>query len=144
MNIDGKVRNLLAIFEEHERRLFQHTRETSDITWDPFNGIIIGLLPTGLFVLSDFTGRDPKNGRWRAGCTTAFSLDGSIAVDIRTSGYIQVVYREKNENYDFAIHDHLSGGMHDHVLYFKLDFNVLGTANTVALVRTASVTTSYP
>ncbi|TLD13844.1 uncharacterized protein PgNI_03443 [Pyricularia grisea] len=104
-----------------------------------FFGGNFGLLPTGLFVLSDFTGRDQKNGRWRAGCTTAFSLDGSIAVDIRTSGYIQVVHREKNENYDFAIHDHLSGGMHDHVLYFKLDFNVLGTANTVALVRTAAI-----
>ncbi|TLD26778.1 hypothetical protein PspLS_05308 [Pyricularia sp. CBS 133598] len=327
-----KVRNLLADFEAQERWLFRHTREINDITWDLFNGTILGLnndamdawgidpilLPTGLFALSDFTGRDHKKwqlegwlyngvfynsteefhaahrrpgfekigvnveGGWTSGdhqgpmmplddraaprlvaptgCRFSlekeqryvewmgfsfflgftrdagtslhdirfegerilyeiqlqealshyagndpvhsmssfldtfygfgqyavplvpgfdyyplqrhsteeytsvtrnvqfvvrqvatifnydytFSLDGSSAVDTRASGYIQVGHRGKNQDYGFAIQDHLSGSMHDHVLKFKLDLDVLGTANTVELVRTVPVTTSYP
>lgn len=34
--------------------------------------------------------------------------------------------------------------MHDHVLNFKADFDILGTANTVQLMRNTPVTTTYP
>lgn len=34
--------------------------------------------------------------------------------------------------------------MHDHVLNFKADFDILGTANTIQLMRNTPVTTTYP
>jgi primary-amine oxidase len=54
-----------------------------------------------------------------------FSLDGTIEVSVRASGYILGV-AFGNEEYGFKIHDDLSGLIHDHVLTYKVDFDILG------------------
>ncbi|KAK3361962.1 amine oxidase catalytic domain-containing protein [Lasiosphaeria ovina] len=74
----------------------------------------------------------------------SFFLDGSIAVEVRASGYIQSAYYAGNEDYGFHIHDFLSGSMHDHVLNFKADFDILGTNNSVQLLSLVPVEKSYP
>ncbi|PSR81301.1 copper amine oxidase [Coniella lustricola] len=76
--------------------------------------------------------------------TYTFFLDGSIAIEVRASGYIQSAYFAHNDEYGFRIRDNLSGSMHDHVLNFKADFDILGTANSVQLMRNTPVTTAYP
>lgn len=73
-----------------------------------------------------------------------FYLDGSISVEVRASGYIQSAFYANNQDYGFQIQDALSGSMHDHVLNFKADFDILGTANSVQLMRNTPVTTTYP
>lgn len=75
--------------------------------------------------------------------TYTFFMDGSIAVEVRASGYIQSAYFAQNQDYGFQIHDQLSGSMHDHVLNFKADFDILGTKNSVQLMTNTPVTTSY-
>ena len=60
-----------------------------------------------------------------------FHLDGSIAVTVRASGYIQASFFSNASDYGFHIHDNLSGGLHDHVLNYKLDLDVLGTKNSL-------------
>lgn len=72
-----------------------------------------------------------------------FYLDGSIAVEVRASGYIQSAYFAKNEDYGFRIHDFLSGSMHDHVLNFKADFDILGTKNSIQLMSQVPATKRY-
>ncbi|EGO55253.1 hypothetical protein NEUTE1DRAFT_85409 [Neurospora tetrasperma FGSC 2508] len=74
----------------------------------------------------------------------SFFLDGTISVEVRASGYIQSAYFAGNEEYGFRIHDNLSGSMHDHVLNFKADFDILGTNNSVELVTMAPTTVTYP
>ncbi|KAK3989769.1 putative copper amine oxidase [Cladorrhinum sp. PSN332] len=74
----------------------------------------------------------------------SFFLDGSIAVEVRASGYIQSAYFANNEDYGYKIHDALSGSMHDHVLNFKADFDILGTNNSVEFVSMVPVSRSYP
>ena len=74
----------------------------------------------------------------------SFFLDGSMAVEVRASGYIQSAYFANNEDYGFHIHNALSGSMHDHVLNFKADFDILGTNNSVQLMSIVPVSTSYP
>ena len=74
----------------------------------------------------------------------SFHLDGSIQVEVRASGYIQSAYYAHNEDYGYHIHDFLSGSMHDHVLNFKADFDVLGVNNTVELSTAKPVVRSYP
>ena len=60
-----------------------------------------------------------------------FYLDGSIQVLVRASGYIQSAFWAHNEDYGFKVHDYISGSMHDHVLNYKLDLDVLGTKNSL-------------
>ncbi|KAK5164741.1 uncharacterized protein LTR77_009404 [Saxophila tyrrhenica] len=72
-----------------------------------------------------------------------FYMDGSIQVVVRAAGYIQSAFYAKNEDYGYHIHDALSGSMHDHVLNFKLDMDILGQANTMELVTVTPTTEEY-
>lgn len=83
-------------------------------------------------------------GNYDYAFTYSFFRDGSIAVEVRASGYIQAAYYAHNEDYGFHIHDALSGSMHDHVLNFKADFDILGTQNSVQLVNQVPATKYYP
>ncbi|RDW88702.1 putative copper amine oxidase [Coleophoma cylindrospora] len=73
-----------------------------------------------------------------------FHMDGSINVNVRASGYIQSAFFAKNGDYGYQIHDALSGSMHDHVLNFKIDFDILGTANTMTTSTNVPVSEVYP
>ncbi|KAF2813058.1 membrane copper amine oxidase [Mytilinidion resinicola] len=73
-----------------------------------------------------------------------FYMDGSIHIEVRASGYIQSTYYAKNGDYGYHIHDALSGSMHDHVLHYKLDMDVLGTANTMQMTTLVATTETYP
>ncbi|KAL8725493.1 MAG: hypothetical protein Q9166_007313 [cf. Caloplaca sp. 2 TL-2023] len=75
-----------------------------------------------------------------------FHLDGAIHVTVRASGYIQSSFWTSNmgDQDGFHIHDHLAGSMHEHVLNYKVDLDVAGTANS--LVKSALIPTTevYP
>ncbi|PPJ55478.1 hypothetical protein CBER1_08020 [Cercospora berteroae] len=73
-----------------------------------------------------------------------FFMDGTIEIDVQATGYIIGAHYAHNENYGFHIHDFFSGSMHDHVMNWKVDFDVLGTANSVQLVKIAASTESFP
>lgn len=64
-----------------------------------------------------------------------FFYDGAIEVSARASGYISAAYWEGTSEYGFHIHDYLSGSLHDHVLTFKADFDVLGRRNSVQKIE---------
>ncbi|KLU91439.1 hypothetical protein MAPG_09959 [Magnaporthiopsis poae ATCC 64411] len=66
--------------------------------------------------------------------TYEFRLDGSIEILVRASGYIQgstSVDEKDIWDYGFHIRKGLSGSMHDHVLNFKADLDILGTKNSL-------------
>ncbi|KAK5165228.1 uncharacterized protein LTR77_009326 [Saxophila tyrrhenica] len=73
-----------------------------------------------------------------------FYLDGSIKVTVRASGYIQSAYFAANEDYGYQIHDALSGSMHDHVLNYKADFDILGKANSFQMTTFVPTMETYP
>jgi primary-amine oxidase len=73
-----------------------------------------------------------------------FYYDGAIEVSARASGYILAAYWEDNAEYGFHIQDHLSGSLHDHVLTFKADFDILGMKNSVQKVELTPTSTEYP
>jgi Cu2+-containing amine oxidase len=63
-----------------------------------------------------------------------------MEVSVRASGYIQSTYYAQNEDYGFRIHDNLSGSMHDHVLTFKADFDILGVRNSLQKIEVVPAT----
>ena len=73
----------------------------------------------------------------------SFFLDGTFSVEVRASGYIQSAYYAHNHDFGNQIHDYLSGSMHDHVLNFKVDFDILGVENTMQLTTNVPVTRSF-
>ena len=74
----------------------------------------------------------------------SFFYDGAIEVSVRASGYISTAYYDGNEDYGFRIHDFLSGSLHDHVMTFKADLDILGEANSVQRVEIVPATIEYP
>ncbi|KAL2211162.1 amine oxidase catalytic domain-containing protein [Sarocladium strictum] len=75
--------------------------------------------------------------------TYQFSLDGSVEISVRASGYISSAFYAQNDDYGFKIHDSLSGSLHDHVITFKADFDILGEANSMQKVAIVPSTESY-
>ncbi|KAF2685041.1 amine oxidase catalytic domain-containing protein [Lentithecium fluviatile CBS 122367] len=73
-----------------------------------------------------------------------FYYDGSIEISVRASGYISAAYFAGNEEYGFKIHDFLSGSLHDHVMNFKVDMDILGEMNSVQKVEIVSAAVEYP
>lgn len=72
-----------------------------------------------------------------------FGLDGAIEISARASGYISAAYATGNEGYGFQIHDYLSGAMHDHVLTFKVDFDILGVQNSIQKIEAVPTTVEW-
>ncbi|KAF1951643.1 amine oxidase catalytic domain-containing protein [Byssothecium circinans] len=73
-----------------------------------------------------------------------FFYDGAIEVVVRASGYILGAYYADNEEYGFHIHDFLSGSLHEHVITFKVDLDVLGEKNSIQKVEIVPATVVYP
>ncbi|GMF70492.1 unnamed protein product [Aspergillus oryzae] len=65
-----------------------------------------------------------------------FYLDGTIEVKVRASGYIQGAYYipGESEKYGYRVHDRFATSMHDHVINFKADMDVVGPNNTLMKV----------
>ncbi|KAJ6157379.1 membrane copper amine oxidase [Penicillium chermesinum] len=62
-----------------------------------------------------------------------FYLDGSIEIKVRASGYIQGAYfmPDESREYGFRVHDAFATSMHDHVINFKADLDILESRNTL-------------
>lgn len=76
--------------------------------------------------------------------TYTFYMDATIGVEVRASGYIQSTYYTTGSDFGYKIQETLSGSMHDHVLNFKADFDILGTANSVQLMKNVPVSRVFP
>ena len=61
-----------------------------------------------------------------------FFLDGTIEVKVRASGYILGAFTNagKENRFGYRVDKAAATAIHDHVLNFKADFDLLGTSNT--------------
>lgn len=63
-------------------------------------------------------------------------LDGSIEVAVHTTGYVQSArYNRAKDGNQFAYpywHDN-SGTIHDHLLNWKVDLDIVGTDNSIRM-----------
>ncbi|KAH8594285.1 copper amine oxidase [Bisporella sp. PMI_857] len=75
-----------------------------------------------------------------------FYLDGTIEVKVRASGYIFAAFwaNGQEDEYGYRIHDAIASSMHDHVLNFKADLDIVGTSNTLKRVGIEPTTKHYP
>jgi primary-amine oxidase len=69
-----------------------------------------------------------------------FYLDGTIEIKVRASGYIQGAYfmPEESREYGFRVHDQFATSMHDHVLNFKADSDILNSRKTLSSMSISS------
>ncbi|RPA74463.1 amine oxidase catalytic domain-containing protein [Ascobolus immersus RN42] len=72
-----------------------------------------------------------------------FYLDGSMSIEVHASGLIMSAHAPGNDDYGFEITDNLSGSVHDHILNYKLDFDILGTANSVRTTEFVPANVKY-
>ncbi|KAG7097491.1 hypothetical protein E1B28_004833 [Marasmius oreades] len=74
-----------------------------------------------------------------------FHLDGTIEVRVSASGYLMGGYWEPNEApYGGRIRETNMGNIHDHVINFKVDFDIGGTNNSLLATTTREETVEHP
>ncbi|KAI1142580.1 copper amine oxidase [Hypoxylon sp. FL0543] len=75
----------------------------------------------------------------------AFHVDGSLEVTVRASGYLQssFFYRDQGA-WGPRIQEATQGSLHDHVLTWKADFDILGTENSLQVTELKVVNTTQP
>ncbi|TRM67429.1 copper amine oxidase [Schizophyllum amplum] len=60
-----------------------------------------------------------------------FHLDGTMEVKLSASGYLQGGFWEPSQNgYGGRIRDSSMGNLHDHIINYKVDFDIAGVKNT--------------
>ncbi|KAJ3094447.1 hypothetical protein HDU97_008044 [Phlyctochytrium planicorne] len=61
-----------------------------------------------------------------------FWLDGTIEIKVAASGYMQGTWwtPDDERNYGGRIHTYAMGSLHDHIINFKIDLDILGTRNS--------------
>ncbi|PNS17033.1 Copper amine oxidase 1 [Sphaceloma murrayae] len=82
-----------------------------------------------------------------------FYLDGTLEVKVRASGFIFAAFYNNvtsspeppnRDFYGYRIHNATSSSMHDHVLLFRADPDVVSRNNTLARLQIRSTAKSYP
>ncbi|KAI0319519.1 amine oxidase catalytic domain-containing protein [Amylostereum chailletii] len=74
-----------------------------------------------------------------------FQIDGTIEVRVSASGYLQGGFWEADrEPYGGAIRASTMGSLHDHVINFKVDLDVVGTDNSLLATTTAQEEIEQP
>jgi primary-amine oxidase len=64
-----------------------------------------------------------------------FQLDGSIEIRVSASGYLQGgVWDDDQAPYGHKLRPNTMGSLHDHVINYKIDFDVAGTENSLMKV----------
>ncbi|KAK0447703.1 copper amine oxidase [Armillaria borealis] len=74
-----------------------------------------------------------------------FQLDGSIEVRVSASGYLQGGYWDPKQNgYGGRIRETTMGNLHDHVINFKVDFDIGGIENSLLETTTNQEVVTQP
>ncbi|KAI3611759.1 copper amine oxidase [Moniliophthora roreri] len=74
-----------------------------------------------------------------------FQLDGTIEVRVSASGYIQGSYWDSTQDaYGVKIRDTSMGNIHDHVINFKVDFDIVGLENSLLETTTSQEEVEQP
>ena len=61
----------------------------------------------------------------------AFHVDGSLEITVRASGYLQSsFYYPDQQKWGPRIQQATQGSLHDHILTYKADFDIISTANS--------------
>ncbi|KAI2639154.1 copper amine oxidase [Hypomontagnella submonticulosa] len=74
-----------------------------------------------------------------------FNVDGSLEITVRASGYLQSSFFFRDQGaWGPRIQEATQGSLHDHVLTWKADFDVLGTENNLQVTELKTVNTTQP
>lgn len=71
-------------------------------------------------------------------------MDGSLEVSFRASGYLQSsFYYSSRGKWGSHIQQATQGSLHDHIITFKGDFDILGTGNSLQVPELKVVNQSH-
>ncbi|KAG9019179.1 hypothetical protein FRB90_005515 [Tulasnella sp. 427] len=74
-----------------------------------------------------------------------FYLEGTIEILMSASGYLQATYWDgTQDDYGTRIHDTTMGSVHTHVINYKVDLDVGGTANSLQTIDLVQEDANFP
>lgn len=75
----------------------------------------------------------------------SFHIDGSLEVIVRASGYLQSsFYYPDQGKWGPRIQQATQGSLHDHILTYKADFDIVGTGNSLQVSELKTVNVTQP
>ena len=75
----------------------------------------------------------------------SFHMDGSLEVIVRASGYLQSsFYFPDQGKYGPRIQQATQGSLHDHIITYKADFDIISTNNSLQVSELKAVNQSQP
>ncbi|PGH13252.1 hypothetical protein AJ79_03811 [Helicocarpus griseus UAMH5409] len=75
----------------------------------------------------------------------AFNIDGSLEISVRASGYLQASpYYKTQKKWGPRIQQGTQGSLHDHILTWKADFDIVDSANSFEISKLVAVEQSQP
>lgn len=75
----------------------------------------------------------------------AFHIDGSLELTVRASGYLQSSFYYPNQDkWGPRIQEAVQGSLHDHVLTWKADFDIIDSKNSLEVTEIRAATTEQP
>ncbi|OBR12715.1 Amine oxidase [Colletotrichum higginsianum IMI 349063] len=75
----------------------------------------------------------------------SFHVDGSLEVVVRASGFIQAsFYHPDQEQFGPRVQEATMGSLHDHVLTYKADFDIVDTKNSLEVSQLVLVNQTQP
>jgi primary-amine oxidase len=75
----------------------------------------------------------------------SFHMDGSLEVIVRASGYLQSsFYYPAQAKFGPRIQQATQGSLHDHIVTYKADFDIVGAANSLQVSELVAVNQSQP
>ncbi|ODH24177.1 hypothetical protein ACO22_05340 [Paracoccidioides brasiliensis] len=75
----------------------------------------------------------------------AFHVDGSLEISVRASGYLQASpYFKSQQKWGPRVQQATQGSIHDHILTWKADFDIVDTANSFEISKLVATEQSQP
>ncbi|KAI1462708.1 copper amine oxidase [Annulohypoxylon moriforme] len=133
--------NAICIFESDAGFPLSRHRGGDFDTSNPYGFTNLGVVKGSLLTLRSIS----TVGNYDYLFDYAFHVDGSLEITVRASGYLQSSFYYKDQGaWGPRIHEATQGSLHDHVLTWKADFDILDTENNLQVTALKAVNQTQP
>ncbi|KAF9266155.1 amine oxidase catalytic domain-containing protein [Marasmius fiardii PR-910] len=139
------VQNAICVFElDTGRSISRHTAVSEDNIYGAVKGYVLTVRSIATVGNYDYRALDLINDHYPH-FDYMFHLDGTVKVQVSASGYLQTSYWDpQQKDYGGRIWNTTLANVHDHIINFKVDFDIAGIENSLLETTTHQEEVEHP